>query len=501
MARKPAPKNEKSTAAQTSLLPAEARVIRPVPLAEIQPDPRQPRTDNEKKTANVANICETLKVDEGGVARPQHPIQIRKTPPWAEDQKRAWMIFDGECRYLASTIKGAVAIDADTIEIPEAEVHERQVLTAMAREGLGPTALLEALRRFDQDHPDINAQNAGARLGMKTDVVRSLRKVNVLPAEVRLRFMGGEHTLEVCDSLARIDGITQEERAERQCFASKAVAGMTPKKAREYIASQFLLRLATAPFDREDPTLNLDAGVCSACPHRTGAQTALFGETDSAEDCCTRPACWAIKVAVTEAKATSAEQKEERKPAKASGIAKPTKDDVLVAALLAAGHGAEDLDAKLEGKTREEIDASLERLAAHGNPKAKPALLDRRAKGKDLGGYSGGYAHAVASSALDAARDAFGLLGPADKRLLARSLIVHVIPGDVVSELAVREFVANEIACEPGGEPPPPPPVAESSSEFYVHDEEAIEPPAPIDEPPPPWDDDIDGDALLEEAP
>lgn len=467
-----------------------------MPLAEIQPDPRQPRTDNEKKTANVANICETLKVDDGGVARPQHPIQIRKTPPWAEDQKRPWMIFDGECRYLASTIKGAIAIDADVIEIPEAEVHERQVLTAMAREGLGPTALLEALRRFDQDHPDVNAKNASIRLGIPEAVVRSLRKVNSLPTDVRLRFMAEEHTLEVCDSLSRIEGVTAEDRAERQCLASKAVAGMAPKKAREYIASQFLLRLATAPFDREDAALNPEAGVCSACPHRTGAQTALFGETDAAEDCCTKPACWTIKADAALAKIAPPEKEEpKQKPAKTSSAAKPTKDDVLVAALLAAGHGAEDLDAKLEGKTREEIDASLERLAAHGNPKAKPALLDRRAKGKDLGGYSGGFAHAVASSALDAVRDALGLLGDADKRMFAKSLLVDLIPGDVVTELANREFVTNEIACEPGGEPPPPPPLVgdnQCSSPFDAEDERMLRESAAEDEP-------ADGDFELDD--
>jgi len=427
-------------------------------MSEIQVDTRQPRGNDEKKKANVDNIGDTLLVEEG-IAKPEYAIQIRKTPPWAENQTIPWMIFDGECRYLAAGICGATSIFAEVIVIPEEQVFERQVLTAMAREGLTASAQLEALRRFDADHAEVNAANAAARLGMSASVVRSLRKVNILPADVRLRYMGGEHTLEVCDSLSRIEGATAEERAERQSQASKAVAGMTPRKAKEYITSQFLLRLADAPFDREDATLNQEAGVCSACPHRTAAQTGLFAETDAGDDCCKRPECWGKKVAATIAKAPRPEEK--TKPTTTPG--KPTKEDVLVAAALAAGKDPEELDGTVGGWSREDIDASLERLAAHGNPKARPALLDRKAKGQDLCGYSRGSAWAIAQHALDGVRVALGSLADADLSRFAMD--VSSLIGAHVMRATEMTLEPSPLACEPGGEPPPPPPVTTNGDE------------------------------------
>jgi len=423
-------------------------------MSEIQVDTRQPRGNDEKKKANVDNIGDTLLVEEG-IAKPEYAIQIRKTPPWAENQTIPWMIFDGECRYLAAGICGATSIFAEVIVIPEEQVFERQVLTAMAREGLTASAQLEALRRFDADHAEVNAANAAARLGMSASVVRSLRKVNILPADVRLRYMGGEHTLEVCDSLSRIEGATAEERAERQSQASKAVAGMTPRKAKEYIASQFLLRLADAPFDREDATLNQEAGVCSACPHRTGAQTGLFAETDAGDDCCKRPECWGQKVAATVAKAPPPEEKS--KPTTTPG--KPTKEDVLVAAALAAGKDPEELDGTVGGWSREEIDASLERLAAHGNPKAEPALLDRRAKGQDLGGYSRGSARAVAMVGIETVKSTMVNLGEQDRCAFVMGLS-QIIGADLIGATGMK------LSCEPGGEPPPPAPSTPESAHY-----------------------------------
>lgn len=409
---------KKRPVATQTLFSAEKREIVPVAVDQIQFDTRQPREAGAAKTANIDNIGSTLDVDAEGVAHPIHPVQIRKTPPWAEDQSKPWMMFDGECRATSAINKGAVAIDAVEIVIPEEKVFEFQVLTAMAREGLGPVAQLEAIRRFDAEHSEVNAANAAMRLGMKTDVVRGLRKVNGLPAEVRLRFMGGEHTLEVCDAIGKIDGATTEEKVSRQEAASRAVVKMDPKKAREHILKTYLLRLKDAPFDREDKTLFPTMGVCSACPYRTEAQSNLFGSADTADDCCTKKSCWDQKASVTvERQPPPEEPKEKAKKAKPG---KPTPEDVGVAAKLAAGADPNELDALFPDKTREELDAALERLDAHGNPKAGPALQDRRAKGKDLGGFSRGSAYAIASVAVAGVRDAMGRLSPADTALFLR---------------------------------------------------------------------------------
>lgn len=195
--------------------------------------------------------------------------------------------------------------------------------------------------------------------------------------------------------------------------------------------------------------------MCSACPFRSGAQASLFGETDKAEDCCTKPACWMIKADATAAKNPKPAD-EQKTPKKDSG--KPTQQDVTIAAAVAGGHGAEDLDAMFSTMTREEIDASLEKLTRLGNPKTGTILQDRRAKGKDIGGYSCGSAHAIAAVALDGVRDAVGRLTAPDAALFLRGVIA--VTGGFLTFIEPGA-PTSDIACEPGGEPPPPPPLVE----------------------------------------
>jgi ParB family chromosome partitioning protein len=61
-----------------------------------------------------------------------------------------------------------------------------------------------------------------------------------------------------------------------------------------WIESNLYLALAEAPFDREDSTLNGDAGACSTCPKRSGYNNSLF--VDVQGDQCLDGACYQSKV-------------------------------------------------------------------------------------------------------------------------------------------------------------------------------------------------------------
>jgi ParB family chromosome partitioning protein len=57
------------------------------------------------------------------------------------------------------------------------------------------------------------------------------------------------------------------------------IPGLLPAKhIAAWIETNLYLALADAPFDREDITLNPDAGACVTCPHRSGYNTSLFAE-------------------------------------------------------------------------------------------------------------------------------------------------------------------------------------------------------------------------------
>src|SRR5262249_8790829 len=57
-----------------------------------------------------------------------------------------------------------------------------------------------------------------------------------------------------------------------------------------WIQSNILLELAAAPFSKGDETLSPQAGSCTACPKRTGANALMF--SDIRKDACTDPQCF-----------------------------------------------------------------------------------------------------------------------------------------------------------------------------------------------------------------
>jgi len=69
----------------------------------------------------------------------------------------------------------------------------------------------------------------------------------------------------------------------------------TPIRLKQWIADNVLLQLKTAPWDLGDAGLVPEAGSCTNCPKRTGANAALFGDLTAVEDTCTDPACFANK--------------------------------------------------------------------------------------------------------------------------------------------------------------------------------------------------------------
>lgn len=446
--KKPKAKAEKTEGAtkQVDFVPSttSGRVVRPFLLSEVQVDPRQPRAGvHPEKTANIENIAAGLKVEDG-IARPIHPIQVRPTPTWAPDQTKPWMIFDGECRYLAACgNQFAASIEGVEVQIAEDDVFEQQVKT-MARAGLSASQMLGAVHQFDQQHPGVNATEASVRLGMQVAQVRSLRNVDKLPSSVRLRFMAGEHTLAICDLLSKVEGATPEERAERQDKASEAVLKLDDRKAAAHIRGTYFLLLKTAPFDREDEALSPDAGKCSACKFRSGAQASLFASTDEAEDTCTKKSCWDTKAAAalaTKEPSPPAAEPEKAKPAKKDKIEKPRKEDLQIAAYLARGDiASEDLEGHCGGMSADAINEALVRLEAAGNEKAKAALLDRRCE--DPSPYSCGSALALATMAVTAIEEARAELSADDFRVFwKKAWPLFAEPGHL-EELTSEEEVA-----------------------------------------------------------
>jgi ParB/RepB/Spo0J family partition protein len=70
---------------------------------------------------------------------------------------------------------------------------------------------------------------------------------------------------------------------------------LSVEAAGELVRSSYMLKLATAPFDRGDTALVPKAGACKDCPKRSGNQGELFADVKS-PDVCTDPVCYRSKL-------------------------------------------------------------------------------------------------------------------------------------------------------------------------------------------------------------
>ena len=89
---------------------------------------------------------------------------------------------------------------------------------------------------------------------------------------------------------------TAYEQCWRKDWQDKEPHLLPAKHLSAWIQTNFYLSLADAPFDREDPTLNPNAGACVTCPRRSGFNTSLFCDVQG--DQCLDSPCYHSKVEV-----------------------------------------------------------------------------------------------------------------------------------------------------------------------------------------------------------
>lgn len=82
-------------------------------------------------------------------------------------------------------------------------------------------------------------------------------------------------------------------------FKGERVVEATEAQLKAWISSHVLLQLGKVPWGLDDATLVPEAGACTTCPKRSGANVALFGDLTAAEDICLDTVCYAAKQTAT----------------------------------------------------------------------------------------------------------------------------------------------------------------------------------------------------------
>ncbi len=137
-----------------------------VPLAEIETDPRQPRSA-------LGNLDElTRSIRERGVLE---PILIRPRPDAGPDSDVRYRIISGERRYTAATEAGLYEIPAIQMDVSEEEALEIALVENLQRKDLTPFEEAEGFQALKERYDYTHERIAGAVGRSRTMVTESLQ--------------------------------------------------------------------------------------------------------------------------------------------------------------------------------------------------------------------------------------------------------------------------------------------------------------------------------------
>jgi ParB/RepB/Spo0J family partition protein len=253
-----------------------------IQTARVKKSPLNPR----KSLGDLAELAASIR--SVGILQ---PIVVR--PIDGDDD---YECVCGHRRLAAAEQAGLKEIPAIVRELSDAEVLEAMLVENAQREGLHPleegAAYLELHEKCGYDVDEI-----AAKIGKSRSTVYARMKLCGLCDSARKALLEGKLEASTALLIARIPSEKVQAEALKKLQAGRYGRADEPysyRDAAELLQREYMLRLEEAKFDRADAELVANAGPCTTCPKRTGAQPELFGDVKS-PDVCTDPPCYALK--------------------------------------------------------------------------------------------------------------------------------------------------------------------------------------------------------------
>ena len=244
--------------------------ITQIALDQLRPSPFNPR----KTFTGIAELVDSIQAE----GRIHSPLLVRPiTPnPLRDDIVTGYEVVFGHRRLRAADVAGLATVPCMVRAMTNAEARSAQIAENLSRADVHPIEEAEGFAlMIEQD--GITADTLAASTGKSRSYVYGRLKLLQACAEIRAACIAGEVGSEVALLIARLRTDKLQQRALAAIRAdtsqhSKLDDGgkKSFRHIRDLLAEKFTLELKGAIFDREDATLLPDAGVCSACPKRTG---------------------------------------------------------------------------------------------------------------------------------------------------------------------------------------------------------------------------------------
>ncbi len=248
-------------------------------LFESKTNPR--KTFDQKKLEELAESIRSSGLIQPIVVRPKD---------------NAFEIVAGARRFRAGQLAEEFSLPARIKELTDAQALEWQLVENSQREDVHPYEEAQGFQSL-LDLPGYDVAALVEKSGKSAShIYARLSLLQLIPA-VAEAFQQERITASHAALIARLP---QEHQADafdncwRKDWQDKEAHLLPAKHLSAWIQTNLYLNLADAPFDREDPSLNLTAGACVTCPRRSGFNTSLFADVQG--DQCLDAPCFQGKV-------------------------------------------------------------------------------------------------------------------------------------------------------------------------------------------------------------
>ena len=204
-----------------------------LPIADVEPDPTQPRRDFD--IDKLTELSESIRTH--GVIQ---PILVR---PRSDG---SYLIVAGERRWRASRMAGLKEIPAQVKALSDAEAAELTLIENLQREDLNPTEEAEGIRKLIDEY-DMTQEQAAETLGKsRAAVANTLRLLN-LPPETYELLRSGSITAGHARALLGLD-----DAEEINYLAAKTAAdGLSVREVEKQVKAQSSRRRTRAQKPRD----------------------------------------------------------------------------------------------------------------------------------------------------------------------------------------------------------------------------------------------------------
>ncbi|MFA7055159.1 MAG: ParB/RepB/Spo0J family partition protein [Acholeplasmataceae bacterium] len=223
----------------------EGEVIEEISLADIKPNPFQPR-----------RIFDEEKIDELAQSIKQHgvfqPIILKRV-------KQGFIIVSGERRYRAAQKVGLITIPAIIRQYEEAKVAEIALAENLQRENLTPIEEAEAYKMVMQNLR-LTQQDLAVKVGKSRSHVTNMLGLLNLPLEVQDMLLNGKITMGHARALSKLEDSHKIIKIANQIITKQLSVRQVEELTRIEAKTNQIKRIKQSKYEEQEKTITKKIG-------------------------------------------------------------------------------------------------------------------------------------------------------------------------------------------------------------------------------------------------